>query len=318
MHEHPHAGPRVAIMVDGANLAYGVVDCFGRAGRIEALRRILHRLPQAATGMLSPDARIVCRLLFLIDSPVFRSIGQEIAETAFDICYVAASALTDRERRELRSRADDGALKARAIAQVDDYDILVLVSNDGDFVSLVETLQAHGRPVVLGYLQCNTDDGGRVLVSQALQRAASQSLDLHSLSQREDPVPNPQKPSESEQNRHVLDLYQGEKLVEHQFVSTEVVEVGRHSKTRTWQPDLDLAPHDTSKFTSRRHLCLRFLEDGRCLVQIHADCRGSTWLNGDRMFPGETSFYQAGDRLVLGHEEQGLRLALSASSQERP
>ncbi len=74
--------------------------------------------------------------------------------------------------------------------------------------------------------------------------------------------------------------------------------VGRASKASGFAPDIDLAEFDPDKTLSRKHARVQRTPDGYFLREDEG--RNGTFVNGDRVGPGQTVRLEEGDRVRFG------------------
>jgi hypothetical protein len=302
---------RVAIMVDGANLWHGIVDTHGRKRATTAMGNILAHLP-SLIARHEPGCVVVSRDLFFIDEPEYRSVGNEVERAGFVVRYIDAPKLTPQARADGHSRADDHALKRHAMDEVDSFDMLLLVTNDGDYVPLVEILQRAGRQVVVGGYE--TSGTKMVRLSGELKRTADRILPLQALADKEAPMSSESLPPSDPPNlRLKIEIYRDQTPIYHLEVGTGIIEVGRASKSKNHQPDVDLSEEDVGSILSRRHLRLRFVDRDHVIVQVHAKCSRPNWFNGSLLQPGESVLMSSEDELMLGDENNGFGLLINKS-----
>ncbi|MBN1459254.1 MAG: FHA domain-containing protein [Armatimonadetes bacterium] len=85
--------------------------------------------------------------------------------------------------------------------------------------------------------------------------------------------------------------------VSHREIRTSepVVLIGRGAPDQESGPTVDLAQDDS---VSRRHAEIRRLRDGYTVTDL--DSTNGTWVNGERIAPGEPVRVKDGDRIAVG------------------
>jgi hypothetical protein len=96
-----------------------------------------------------------------------------------------------------------------------------------------------------------------------------------------------------------------------------VTVLGRADPMSAFRPDLDYAPYGAMRFgVSRRHALIRPGEDGLYLIDQHST--NGTWVNGQRLLPGQDYRLVDGDVIELGALRMTLRVVQSPTSKAEP
>ena len=302
---------RIAIFVDGTNLIESTRRAFQGRPIGATVGRILANLLGAGLAQAGlENGTVVARRMFLVDDKQYTPLADDIEAAGFTLHRIAAPKLSERDRERSLSRADDRALAdaVQAGAAAGQFDTCVLVTNDGDFISLVDKLETDGISIVLGYLQPPGRSQSAPRVNANLAKAVPRHVRLFDLADME------LAPMASKAIRPMLRLFMGETCITTCEMGTETLDIGRSSK-KFGRTDVDLAEWDKEKILSRRHLSLRF-SGGQLIARIPLEASRPTWCNDHLLEPGESCLLVAGTELVLGDADDGFRLEIAVASLE--
>ena len=294
---------QTAILVDYANLYHNILNDPSRAGDANegaaAALAALDRYLTTYNIRCLHETEFTARHAFLLNEERFCAAIPALEQLGFKATVVQHRRKTLDEAALNLSADDDGELIGVAMGLCPSVDAFVLVSNDGDFLSLVEKARHQGRFVVVAAYET-----GKSRLSGTLRRAADEVLPLRDilldkpepepLSDRDPAEPEPAPPGPA------LEIYHGGKSILAFPLERQEVEVGRRSIRLAHFPHIDLTDYDVDKAISRKHLCVATVSPGRYLLQVHTECSRPTWLAGQPLFPGESILLDNGDKVVLG------------------
>lgn len=139
------ADVRVAIFIDVQNMWYAARHRYGMAARLD-----FNKLMRAAAG----DRRLICANAYVVQTP-------EVDQSGFVTMLEQFSYQV--KRKDLRRRSDGSAkgdwdmeMAIDMIRMAEKVDVVILVSGDGDFVSLIQLLKELGPRVEVFSFPSNT------------------------------------------------------------------------------------------------------------------------------------------------------------------
>ncbi|MFH1262196.1 MAG: cyclic nucleotide-binding domain-containing protein [Pseudomonadota bacterium] len=111
-------------------------------------------------------------------------------------------------------------------------------------------------------------------------------------------VKAPIRPAETESQELALLTGEGPEAVSHS-IRKECVLIGRQDPVTNLSPDIDLTSSDRERGTSRRHARLKRM-DGQFLLFEEPGVPNGTFVNGQRITPGQPVLIRNGDRVSFG------------------
>ena len=299
----------VAVLVDYANLFYRIKETGVKprdiATRAAAVLGKLVRYVETHDSRCLHNAHVTTRLVAVLRTREFNRTATALSKVGFKIVEAAAGK-TEQERASNLSAEDDIKLKHTIQDLPPATEAVVLVSLDGDFISLAQQVRYEGLYFLLAAYETPSQR-----LPWKWKQQADEILPLHDIdndAEEGEPLPivvedgqSAERARAGEDSACVEFYHSGQRLFIF-WIERREIEIGRRSQKYSHFPHIDLTDYDIQKVTSRRHL--RVFKDNANVfnAEVHPECSRGTWHNGCLLERGESAVLRDGDGLVLGGE----------------
>jgi len=278
----------------------------------QEIKKIIHALK---AKLVKPNQyskkgiTIIKAIAFVLDNNGFGKPENSFTEDELVIKRVKSVKKDESMKLMSQSQDDDDVLMKEGLAFVESgqADGVLVISNDGDFVSLGEKVQYVGRYFWVGVHE------GVNRAAYHLRQVADVVLPLHEIVKGDDegialPVGGALQDEQLTEisGPHLAIYFRGKMILRYPIKADKpkhsTIEIGRRSSSRFHYPQVDLTDHDLEKIVSRQHAKLQII-GGRLLFSVHRECSRGTWKNGIRVYPCEQFFLEPGMQIVVGNNK---------------
>ena len=309
---------KFAVLVDYANLFITVKETKGLK-KPEDVEKEIHRIFSALQKKLEQPhtfgkrkkvIETVAFVCYVLDLPSFGNPEAAYRDLNIKVKRIQPTGKTDKMKIMNQSQDDDSVLMkdGSALALKGGIDGILLLSHDGDFISLGEQLDQMGKLFWIGTYEVTQR------ASRMLRNRANVVLPLHEIVEdieEGQAIPEEEIVADEEiiTGPHLEIFYRKQVILRYPIYKTPIT-LGRRSASLFHYPQVDLTEFDREKVVSRRHATITPIGN-RLLFAVDSNCTRGTWRDQKRVYRGEQFFFEPDMKIVIGSSKGfGIRYRL--------
>lgn len=295
---------KIGIFIDYANLFINIKNEYGFSSneQVEKYINCMISKLEDYLYLMNSELTSVDKTAYMLEDQGFGNPQDTLV--GIKVKKVKSDYKTDEMKKMNQSQHDDEVLMSDALESCEMFDVILVVSNDGDFSSL-------GKKIA-SYTACNfwvgTYCGINCRPSRYLTSIADKVIPLDDLMNDideadaqevyEDPIVI---------NDHYIAVYYKGRNIMNYPLDKDYINIGRRSLRKFHLPNIDLSEFDKEKTTSRQH-CFICKSGNNIIFGVDDKCSRGTWVDKEPLKKGEQVILKPGMEIVIGDPSDGFGL----------